>query len=251
MVVWLAVAAYNEEQGLPHVLERFRRQAEAAGYRGRVIVVDDGSTDGTCQAAERWGALPVELIRHPVNRGLGESIQDALSAGARLAAPGDVIITMDADNTHPPELIPAMLERLEAGCEVVVASRYRRGSRVVGLGRLRHLLCYGSRFLYQAVFPTPGLRDYTCAFRGYRAETVQALFQRYGPRPVREPGFTSMAEILLRLRRMGVRMCEVPMVLRYDQKGGASKMRVAATVVRTLRLLARERCAGWFGRTGG
>jgi dolichol-phosphate mannosyltransferase len=249
MVIWLAVAAYNEEQGLLHVLDRFRRQAEAAGYDARVVVVDDGSTDGTFQAAERWEALPVELIRHPVNRGLGESIQDALSAAARLAAPSDLIVTMDADNTHPPELIPAMVQCIEAGCDVVVASRYRRGSRVVGLGKMRHLLCYGARFLYQAFFPAPGLRDYTCGFRAYRAETVQALFQRYGPRPARERGFASTAEILLKLRRLGARICEVPMVLRYDQKGSTSKMRVAATVLTTLRLALRERCAGWSGRT--
>ena len=214
-----------------------------------MIVVDDGSSDGTAQAAEGW-AEPVELIRHPVNRGLGESIQDALREAARLAAPGDVIVTMDADNTHPPELIPAMLDRIQAGCDVVVASRYRRGSRVMGLSKMRLLLCYGARFLYQALFPTPGVRDYTCAFRAYRAEMVQALFQRYGQRPAKERDFASMAEILLRLRRLGARISETPMVLRYDQKGGASKMRVASTVFRTLRLALRERGADWFGRTG-
>lgn len=248
MKVLLALAAYNEELGLPQVLERFRQAAVSGGYSAGVVVVDDGSRDGTARVIQEWSAvLPIELIRHPVNRGLGETIQDALHLAARLAEPEDVIVTMDADNSHSPELIGEMLRRIDEGHDVVIASRYRRGAGVVGLAWLRHLMSYGARCLFQVLFPTAGVRDYTSGFRAYRARTVQEAFQAYDGQLVTERGFASMAEILLKLRRLGARMCEVPMVLRYDQKGGSSKMKVLATIVATLRLMARNRVAACVG----
>ena len=248
MKVLLALAAYNEERGLPQVLERFRRQAVSAGWSVGVVVVDDGSTDGTGRVIEEWSAvLPIELMRHPSNRGLGESIQDALGLAARLAEPEDVIVTMDADNSHAPELIGEMVRRIAEGNDVVIASRYRAGAGVVGLGRFRHLMSYGARVLFQVLLPIPGVRDYTCGFRAYRARTVQEAFQAYAGQLATERGFASMAEILLKLRRLGARMCEVPMVLRYDRKGGASKMKIPATVLATLRLMARNRVAACVG----
>ena len=250
MQVLLALAAYDEERGLPQVLERFGRVAAQGGLEARIVVVDDGSTDGTGRVIREWAArLPIETIRHPENRGLGETIQDALEAAARLAQPQDIIVTMDADNTHAPELIPAMMRRLAEGCDVVIASRYRQGSKVVGLSAFRHAMSHGARLLFQACLPTRGVRDYTCSFRAYRASVLQEAFQRSGGRLVTERGFAAAAEILLYLRRWGARMCEVPLVLRYDQKGSASKMNVVRTVLATLRLLARYRLAALFGAT--
>jgi dolichol-phosphate mannosyltransferase len=246
--VVLALPAYNEEAGLPLVLESFRRAVGEAGYEIRAVVVDDGSTDGTPEAIREWPErIPVESMRHASNRGLGETIRDALRLAARSAAPEDIIVTMDADNTHPPELILQMIPRIQEGYDVVIASRYRQGADVVGLSGFRHLMSFGARVLYQAFFPIRGVRDYTCGFRAYRAGVLQEAFQRYGDALVTERSFASMAEILLKVARTGARMCEVPMVLRYDLKGGASKMNVPRTVAKTLGLMLRLR---FFGAQG-
>jgi dolichol-phosphate mannosyltransferase len=85
------------------------------------------------------------------------------------------------------------------------------------------------------------VRDYTSGFRAYRAGILAKAFERYGDELVTERSFASMAEILLKLARAGARMSEVPMVLRYDRKGGASKMNVPRTVLKTLALMARLR----------
>jgi dolichol-phosphate mannosyltransferase len=180
-------------------------------------------------------------VRHVKNRGLGETIRDALSVSAGLAAPDDVIVTMDADNTHSPTLIPAMVRAIQNGSDVVIASRYRHGSRVVGLALSRHLMSYGARFLFQLAFPLKGVRDYTCGFRAYRASLLKDAFARYGNTFVQERGFSAMAEILLKLRALRPRFSEVPMVLRYDFKSGDSEMRVGATVMKTLRMIHRLR----------
>jgi dolichol-phosphate mannosyltransferase len=240
-LILLALPAYNEELSLPQLLEAFRQEVSSRKWDAQVVIVDDGSKDATLSVIQEWASrLPIELVRHVENRGLGETIRDALRRASEISAPDDVIITMDADNTHPPALIGAMLDRLNAGCDVVIASRYRRGSRVVGLSPFRHLTSYGARFLFQAAFPTRGVRDYTCGFRAYRASTLQRAFALFGDQFVTERSFACMAEILLKLRSLRVKMCEVPMVLRYDQKEGASKMNVSRTVWKTLLLMA-----GW------
>ncbi len=242
MQILLTLPAYNEEAGLPEVLAAFEREVLGAGYSGRVIIVDDGSTDGTAQVIREWSArLPLELVRHAGNRGLGETIEDGLRRAAEMAAPEDVIVTMDADNTHAPGAIPDLARRLDQGYDVVIASRFRPGSRVEGLSGFRHLMTYGARILFQLMFPIRGVRDYTCGFRAYRAGRLQETLARHPGRLLREEGFAAMAEILLYLRGRGVKMSEVPMVLRYDRKRGPGKMRVGATVVKTLQLLARSR----------
>jgi glycosyltransferase involved in cell wall biosynthesis len=246
--VILALPAYNEEEALPRVLDAFQKVASANGYEARAVVVDDGSRDRTAQIAEEWASrIPLKLVRHEVNRGLGETIDDALRHAAADADPGDVIVTMDADGTHPCDLIPQMVGHVASGADIAIASRYRAGSGTVGLSRARELMSQGARFLFQISVPIAGVRDYTCGFRAYRAGFLQRAFAHYGGRLATERGFASMAEILLRLRRFSPRVREVAMVLRYDLKGGASKMNVPRTVWKTLVLIAKHRFTGGFG----
>ena len=241
MQVVLALPAYNEAEALPKLLQSFMTTAAAAEWRARVVVVDDGSSDSTAGIATEWSArVPLELIRHGQNRGLGITIQDALRAAASSAQPGDVIVTMDADNTHSPELIPAMLAEIERGNDVVIASRYRTGSAVIGLNALRRLMSFGARLLFQMTLPIPGVRDYTCGFRAYRANILQRAFAG-GGNLVQETSFAAMAEILLGLRKFHPRVCEVPMVLHYERKAGPSKMRISTSIMTTLRMIARYR----------
>ena len=250
MKIFLALPAYNEEQALPLLLRALESQFAGSGCPVHVVVVDDGSRDGTADVVRQWRSETVrmDLVCHPVNRGLGETVRDALRRASELADAGDAIVTMDADNTHSPSLIPAMVARLrDESYDIVIASRYRPGARVVGLSPFRLLTSYGARVLFQLVLPIRGVRDYTCGFRAYRAGIVQKAFQTWGDDFIGERSFACMAEILLKIRELRVRICEVPMVLRYDQKGGASKMRVGVTIVKTLALMMRAR----FGRSTG
>jgi dolichol-phosphate mannosyltransferase len=206
----------------------------------RIVLVDDGSTDGSYTIAQAWAArLPVDLVVHEVNQGLGRTIHDGLKRAAELAEPNDMIVTMDADNTQPPSLIPQMLEAMEAGSDLVIASRFRPGAKVVGLSALRRALTVVSSLLYRSILPIPGVRDYTCGFRAYRASLLHRAFSTYKGSFITEPGFTCMAEILIKLRALAPVIREVPMILRYDRKKGASKMPVARTVRRSLNLLLR------------
>ena len=233
--------AYNEAEALPPLLGRFQEIAGALDHR--IIVVDDGSTDGTAQAVEafRDAAVPVEIVRHPKNRGLGAAVDTGLRAALARTTDGDFIVTMDADDTHPPSHIPAMLERARAGHDLVIASRFEPGAEWHGKTWDRVLFSYGVSWLFRILFPIRGVRDYTCGYRLYRRELVHAAYDRWGDRFLAERSFACMLDILLKMSRLRPRVVEVPLVFHYDRKPGPSKMQVARMVRRTLVLLVRRR----------
>jgi len=241
-MVW---PAYNEAENLESLIARTELVLDRLGQLGHereYIIVDDGSTDGTPQLLARLCAtLPITVITHKPNQGLGPTIRDGLRVASERADDDDLLVAMDADNTHPPGLMIAMVQKALAGNDVVIASRYRPGARVVGLQWHRKLLSLGARAAFQLTFPIPGVRDYTCGYRCYRAGIVRLAFKRYGAAFVEHSGFQCMADILVRLARLGAIVDEVPLVLRYDRKRGESKMRVARTVLQTLRLLVVRR----------
>jgi dolichol-phosphate mannosyltransferase len=241
----VVLPAYNEEAALPVLLEAIDGAMSAAELPYRIVLVDDGSADHTPEIAERYVArLPLIVERHPVNLGLGATLRDGLTRASELAAATDVLVTLDADNSQPAGLIPRMVRAVDAGRDVVIASRYRPGSRVFGVSLVRRALSYWGSWLFRLVLPIPGVRDYTCGFRAYRAEVLQRALVERGQGFFDQQGFQSMVDVLLKLRGRGLTFGEVPLVLRYDLKEGASKMRVLKTIRSTLALIVRRRVRG-------
>jgi dolichol-phosphate mannosyltransferase len=242
----IVLPAFNEEDGIARLLGSIRQTMTVSRLDYRVLVVNDGSRDGTGSVARGAGAeMAVEVVDHEENRGLAAALATGLKVALGRAADDDVVVTMDADNSHPPDLIPSMMARLCRGVDVVIASRFVSGAQVVGVPPLRRLLSRGASVMLRCVFPTRGVKDFTSGYRAYRAGVLRDSVRRYGDRLVSEAGFSVMLDVLLKLRRQGVAFAEVPLVLRYDLKRGPSKMRVARTVVETLRLIARRRLGAW------
>lgn len=240
--IFVVLPAYNEEESLGTLLERIDAVMTDDGADYSIIVVDDGSRDATAEIAERYASvLPIEVKRHVQNQGLGATIRDGLEYAASICSDKDIVVAMDADNTHTPALIRRMVRSISEGNDVVIASRYQQGSYVRGLSLFRRAMSFGARVLFQLAFPIHGVRDYTCGFRAYRGSVLRDAFARYGRQFVDQEGFQCMVDILLKLRSMDVICAEVPLILRYDLKGGASKMKVGRTVIMTLGLLIRRR----------
>ncbi len=228
--------AYNEEKDLPALLNRIQHALEKwANYQ--VVVVDDGSADRTAQIVRDAAMqMPVELIQHPQNMGLGAAMRTGLKAAAQSS---DVVITLDADNSQDPELIKTMVQRLDEGFDVVIASRFQPGAQEIGVPLFRVFLSHLSSAGIRTLVRYPGVRDYTCGFRAYRAETLRNLITIFGDNFIRENGFSCMFELLLNLRTLHARASEVPLVLRYDLKEGVSKMRIFRTMWRYVITLTR------------
>src|SRR4051794_31995339 len=132
--VCVVLPAYNEQDALPPLLAAIKAALEPAEIPYRVIVVDDGSRDGTADVARRLAErMPVELVPHVKNQGLAAAIRTGLAAALAQCEPNDVVVTMDCDNTHPPRLIPGMMAMIGDGRDVVIASRFQPGARVIGV----------------------------------------------------------------------------------------------------------------------
>ena len=124
--VIVALPAYNEAKALEPLLEGIRAAMEIAGLDYTVIVVDDGSRDETALvASQATFSMPVTLVEHEVNQGLAAALRTCFTSALEVSRPGDVIVTMDSDNTHPPGLIARMVDLVREGHDVVIASRYR------------------------------------------------------------------------------------------------------------------------------
>lgn len=240
----VALPAYNEEDCLPGLLARFRKLfARHPEWDGIVIVVDDGSRDRTAEVTLEWaGKMPVRLVRHEKNKGLGEAIKTGLRSAAALStSPDDVLVCMDADNTHPPRHVPSMMREIERGADMVIASRYRPGSEQHGVPLHRMAMSYGALLLFSIFLRIPGVRDYTCGFRAYRMDLIQRALAHYGDTIITREGFACTDQLLVNLACLGARVREVPFILRYDRKIGESKIRLGLTIIETMHLLVDGR----------
>ena len=243
--LWVGLPAYNEEATIPALFPRFKQMFPDKHASYRIVLYNDGCTDRTVERALEWsGELNVEVIGKAVNMGLGEGLRCLIAHVAGHGAEDDVMFIMDCDDTHHPRQFPAMLTALDCGHDLVIASRYRRGSRVAGVAPYRQLLSLGAACLFKLLHGCRGVRDYTCGFRAYRIGLLQRARAHYGERLIQEPGFACMVELLLKLNRIGAIMCEIPLDLRYDLKQSASKMDVGASTLRLLRKLVAWRLHG-------
>ncbi|MFH0794328.1 MAG: glycosyltransferase family 2 protein [bacterium] len=244
--VFIVLPAYNEEKCLPALLASIIHTMKRHPLPFKIIVVDDGSADKTAEVAQAAGKLlRFRLVRHEKNMGLGPAIKTGLRAALEESShPDDIIINMDADNTHPPEHIPDMIRALQGPYDIVIASRYQVGSLQVGVPFHRQLLSLFAKFLFQIFLRLPNVRDYTCGYRGYRVGLLRRAFDAYGEAIISREGFACTDELLVHLSTMSQGITEVPFILRYDRKEGKSKLQLRTTVWATLKLLWAYRRIG-------
>jgi dolichol-phosphate mannosyltransferase len=240
-MIIIALPAFNEEEALSRLLPDIATVLEEAGLPYRLLVVDDGSGDRTAAVVEACAdQLSVKLVRHPRNLGLGAAMQTLFRTALADLGEGDILVTMDADETHRPSLIGPMVEKIHEGAEVVIASRYQPGAQIIGVPAHRLLLSNGMARLFRTLAPVRGAKDYSCGYRAYAAGILRRMAEIYGEGLTEESGFACQVDVLLKAGRLGAVVAEVPMILRYDLKPGKSKMNVRQTVRDTLRLLRRR-----------
>lgn len=234
--VAIVIPMRDERMSVQPLFERFVAAVEEWRDPYRIIVVDGNSSDGTAELVRGFtDRLPIEIVELKEDVGLGGALEAGLQQALTAA---DVVVTMDGDDSHDPRTIPALLDRLDDGFDVVVASRFAPGGEEIGVAAHRKVLSHAASAFLRFFFPVGTVRDYSSGFRAYRAEALRSLGQQ--GKLVSESGFACMLDLLLRLRARGSRAAEVPLVLRYDLKPSESKMDVPRTVLRYLVLIARN-----------
>jgi dolichol-phosphate mannosyltransferase len=191
------------------------------------------------------------IVDHPRNLGLPAAMRTAIEQFLKEAGPQDALVTMDADDTHDPEEIVQMLERLQGGADIVIGSRFQPGARVYGVSPLRNALSRGVLLFMRLLAPLPGVRDYSCGYRMYSARILEEAERVYGNRLIQTKGFSVQSELLIKCAASGARIEEVPMVLHYDRKIGKSKIKIGNTLAGYIRLISIYRAAFSEKSNGG
>jgi len=225
--------AYNEEDALGRLVAKFDVEILKAGSAYRIVVLDDGSSDRTAAVAQELSKkYPLELLRHPVNQGLGQTIIDGFKHVSETTSPDDVVITMDCDDTHEPRYMHEALAKIREGFDVVILSRYQEGGGEQGLSATKSFLSRGAGLFLKFFFPIRGVQEYSCGYRVLKASVLHKAHKVFGDRFIRLPhlGFVVTPELLIKFRMLGCRIAEVPFVLKYDQKVGKSKNKPMRTI---------------------
>jgi len=234
------IPTYNERENI----EALVRQLLDLPLRLQVLIVDDNSPDGTGELADALAAASagrVAVIHRPGKLGLGTAyvtgFRRALAEGA------DYIFTMDADFSHNPRYIPAMLEKALSGYDLVIGSRYVPGGSTQGCTPLRILLSWGANGFARAML---GLRarDATAGFRCYRRKVLESI----GLEEIRSSGYSFLIEMLYRAQRRGWQIGEVPIVF-DNRRLGQSKIS-RHEIFRALQTVLRLAWARFQGRDG-
>lgn len=233
-MIFVLLPAYNEAQSFPFLIPKIDDCLKTAGYDYRILICDDGSTDNTRKVAEEFAACyPVTLLTHSLNRGLGETCRDLFEKAGELGRPGDCAVRMDCDDTHDPQYIPSMIQKIDQQCDVVIASRFQPGGGQTGIGARRSLISRAANIFAKGFFPIPRVREYSCGYRAYRIDIIHRALALLGNQfiELKGLGFTCTLEKLVKLKLIGARFGEVPFVHRYDRKRSASKMESGKTLL--------------------
>ncbi|HET91508.1 MAG TPA: glycosyltransferase, partial [Chloroflexi bacterium] len=215
LLVTVIIPTYNEKENI----ETLVAQLLALPTQVQVLVVDDNSPDGTGDIADRLAVESggrVSVVHRAGKLGLGTAyivgFQRALADGA------DLVCTMDADFSHNPRYVPAMVDKIETGCDLVIGSRYVRGGGATGCTFDRVLLSWGANGFARVML---GLHahDTTAGFRCYRREVLESI----GLEEIKASGYSFLIEMLYRVQRQGYRVGEVPIIFE-NRRLGTSKI---------------------------
>jgi dolichol-phosphate mannosyltransferase len=230
----IVTPTYNERENLPVFVQKTLEVVPAA----HVLVVDDGSPDGTGALADRLAATDprVRVMHRPRKLGLGTAYAQAFSQN--LHAGYRYFIEMDTDLSHDPKYLPEFLAAFEAGADVVVGSRNIPGGRVEGWGLGRHFVSKGGSLFSRLVLGIP-VRDLTTGYKAYTRDALQAIDLG----TLEASGFGFQVETTYRAIQCRLKVVEVPIVF-VDRQLGQSKMsgsifREALTLTLKLRFSRR------------
>jgi dolichol-phosphate mannosyltransferase len=214
---WVILPTYDEAENVEAMLDAVLASLDGAGIEGRVLVVDDGSPDGTADLAEAVAARDprVAVLRRPHKRGIGPAYRAGFHRA--LAEGAERVVEMDCDFSHDPAKLPDLVAAT-ARADLALGSRYVPGGGVASWGPLRRIISRAGCWYAQRVLGV-GVRDLTGGYKCFRREVLETI-------PLDEvsaAGYGFQIEMTFRALIEGYRVVEVPIVFR-ERRRGRSKM---------------------------
>ena len=214
---WLILPTYNEAENIDALVRAAHTQLESTGVGHTILVVDDGSPDGTGEIADRLAAelAPVHVLHRSRKQGLGRAYLAGFAMA--LAAGAELILEMDSDFSHDPADLPRLIAASEAA-DLVLGSRYVPGGGITEWGRLRRLLSRGGSAYARILLGVP-VRDLTGGFKCFHRRVLEAIDIEH----VHADGYGFQIELTYKAVKAGFTVAEVPILFR-ERRVGSSKM---------------------------
>ena len=164
---------------------------------------------------------------------MGETIRDLFEHVAEIADDDDIVIRMDCDDTHEPEFVVGMIDKINSGYDMVIASRFVKGGAQEGLSAYRKTISMLANNFMKFFFPVKGLKEYSSGYRAYTGKCIKHSINVFQNNfiQLKGLGFSCTLEKIVKLKLIGAKIGESPMVLRYHQKKSESKMIASITTL--------------------
>lgn len=231
-MIYLLIPSYNDSDNfsllllnITHILKR---------EKFKIIIVNDGSTDGTKKIAKELSKkYPLSLIGYKKNKGPGYAFRYGFEYLIPKLKEQDIVITMEADNSSDFSIIEKMIKKSEK-FDVVLSSPFASKGQFIGLDLKRKVLGIIAMHLDRIIFRIKNVKTYSSFYRLYKAPMLKKSLNHYGKNLIRENGFPAVIELLIKLNKLNATVCEVPARLDWSTRRGKSKMKISKTVIRHL-----------------
>jgi dolichol-phosphate mannosyltransferase len=244
-MIKIIFCAFNEEQNLLDFIPNIAKELEALNYE--IIACIDGSQDDSLKLLNNFKSIyPIKILPIQNQRGLGIAYKKLFLHIIENSSDQDLIISLDADNTHNPNQIKEMINHFENNnLDFLVASRFCDHSVMNKFPIYRQFISKSISILLRILFPIrkisgQKLKDYTSGFRIYRSQKLKELYKNLGNKFIKEPEFTYTCELLINLSRFNLRCDEIAISYDYEKKIGKSKLRILKNFKRLIIMLINQ-----------
>ena len=236
--LFFVIPLFNEEKNIQAVIDQVA--LKQWGCNWHVIAVDDGSRDRSAEILRNsQSTYPnrIHIFRHPENLGVQNALETGLCEALRLSDNRSRIFVLEGDGTSDLELCVPMLNRLDEGGDIVIASRFMPLGGWIGFPLHRRWISGFGNWILRKFCPYPGLSDYSIFFRGYRASFLQRVFDKYGPSALFIKGFVANTSLLLHALAEEPSICQVANRYHYNLKQSTSSFRILREFAAYARML--------------
>jgi dolichol-phosphate mannosyltransferase len=243
-LIKIIICAYNEEQNLQKLLTDLTQQLELLQREFEIIFCLDGTNDNSKTIISIFSQkYKITILPESNKRGLGIAYKKIFKYLLENSLEEDLIISLDADNTHNPKQISSMIEYFEENkLELLIASRFFEKSYISSFPIYRQLISKSTSLILKNLFNIKNINqqdvmDYTSGYRIYSHKILKKLYEKYQDNFICEPEFTYTCEILIKISKLTNQIGEIAIHYDYHKKIGKSKMRIVQNLIRLIAMI--------------
>lgn len=227
-MIYIIIPSYNDSSNFDKLFKNLKNILKTKKYK--IIVIDDGSTDDTINILEKLSKkYQVNRIGYNKNRGPGYAFAFGFKFILKKLRNKDLVITIEADNTSDYKILNKMIS-LANRYDAILASPNIEGGKFLGISNTRRFLSNTANILDSLIFGVD-IKTFSSFYRVYTGEIINKLSKKYGNKIITDHGFSSVVELIIKLKNIEAKMIEIPAVVDWRQRKGKSKMSINKTIL--------------------